>query len=38
VNLTLAFRNLTGDRVRLTSGSLSTGQELDLRLNWGFHY
>lgn len=38
VHLTLAFRNLTGERVRMTSGSLSTGQELDLRLNWGFHY
>jgi hypothetical protein len=38
VHLTLAFRNLTGDRVRLTSGALSPGQELNLRLNWGFHY
>ena len=38
VLFTLAWRNLTGDRVPLTAGSLSTGRELDLRLDWSFHY
>ena len=37
-NLSLAFRNLTGERTRLTSGALSTGQELDLRLHWSWVY
>jgi len=38
VHLTVAVRNLTGDRVRMTSGALSPGQELDLRLAWNFQY
>ncbi|MEN8006424.1 MAG: ECF transporter S component [Candidatus Krumholzibacteriota bacterium] len=38
VNLSLAFRNLTGDRTRMTAGALSPGQELDLRLHWDFRY
>jgi hypothetical protein len=37
-HLTIAVRNLTGDRVRMTGGALSPGREIDLRLNWGFHY
>jgi hypothetical protein len=37
-HLSLAFRNLTGEKTRLTAGSLSTGQELDLRLHWTFRY
>ena len=37
-NLSLAFRNLTGERTRLTSGALSTGQEMDLRLHWAWLY
>jgi hypothetical protein len=38
VNLTLAVKNVTGDRVQLTSGARSPGQELDLRLKWDFAY
>jgi hypothetical protein len=37
-HLSLAFRNLTGERTRLTSGALSTGQEIDMRLLWNFSY
>jgi outer membrane receptor protein involved in Fe transport len=37
-NLSLAIRNLTGEKVRLTAGAFSTGRELDLRLHWGFRY
>lgn len=37
-HLSLAFRNLTGERTRLTSGALSTGQEMDLRLYWAWVY
>jgi energy-coupling factor transport system substrate-specific component len=37
-NLSLAFRNLTGERTRMTAGALSTGQEMDLRLHWVFRY
>ena len=37
-NLSLAFRNLTGEKTRMTAGALSTGQELDLRLYWAFRY
>jgi len=37
-NLSLAFRNLTGEKTRMTAGALSTGQELDLRLHWAFRY
>ncbi len=37
-HLSLGFRNLTGERTRLTSGALSTGQELDLRLHWAWVY
>ena len=38
VNLSLAFRNLTGEKVQMTAGSYSPGQELDLRLHWEFRY
>ncbi len=37
-NLSLAFRNLTGERTQLTSGALSTGQEVDMRLYWAWVY
>jgi hypothetical protein len=37
-NLSLAFRNLTGERIPLTAGALGPGQELDLRLHWEFRY
>jgi outer membrane receptor protein involved in Fe transport len=37
-HLTVAVRNLTGDRVPLTAGASGPGREIDLRLNWGFHY
>jgi hypothetical protein len=37
-HLSLAFRNLTGERTRLTSGALSTGRETDMRLLWNFRY
>ncbi len=37
-NLSLAFRNLTGEKIRMTAGALSHGQELDLRLHWAFRY
>lgn len=35
-HLVLGMRNLAGDRQRLTSGSLSPGRELDMRLEWAF--
>jgi len=38
VNLSLAFRNLAGEKVRMTAGALSPAQELDLRLHWEFRY
>ena len=37
-DLSLAFRNLTGERTQMTSGAFSTGQELDLRLHWAWVY
>ncbi len=37
-NLSLAFRNLTGEKTRMTAGALSHSQELDLRLYWAFRY
>jgi hypothetical protein len=37
-NLSLAFRNLTGEKTRMTAGALSHEQELDLRLHWTFRY
>lgn len=37
-NLSLAFRNLTGEKTRMTAGALSHDQELDLRLHWTFRY
>jgi hypothetical protein len=36
-HLTMGFRNLTGQRQQLTSGALSPGMEMDLRLEWAFH-
>jgi hypothetical protein len=38
VNLSLAIRNLTGEKTRMTAGALSHDQEVDLRLHWAFHY
>ena len=38
VNLSLAFRNLAGEKARMTAGAFSPGQELDLRLHWEFRY
>jgi hypothetical protein len=38
VNLSVAMKNLTGQRTRMTAGALSEGQALDLRLYWKFHY
>lgn len=35
-HLVLGMRNLAGDRQRLTSGALSPGRELDMRLEWAF--
>jgi len=37
-DLSLAYGNLTGERTRLTSGALSSGQELDFRLHWAWTY
>ncbi len=37
-HLSLAFRNLTGERTQMTSGALSTGQEMDMRLHWSWVY
>ncbi len=37
-NLSLAIRNLTDEKTRMTAGALSPGQELDLRLHWTFRY
>ena len=38
VHLSLAIRNLTDQRNRLSAGAVSPGRELDLRLRWNFHY
>lgn len=35
-HLVLGLRNLAGERQRLTSGALSPGQEMDMRLEWAF--
>lgn len=37
-HISFGIRNLTGERTRLTSGALSTGQEIDLRLHWAWVY
>ncbi len=37
-HLSLNFRNVTNQRVRLSSGALSPGMEMDMRLNWTFLY
>lgn len=37
-HLSMNFRNLTDQRVRLSSAALSPGRELDLRLDWTFLY
>ena len=37
-HLSVGIRNLTGERVQMTSGAWSTGQELDLRLHWNWVY
>jgi hypothetical protein len=36
-HLVLGWRNLAGERQRLTSGALSPGREMDMRLEWAFH-
>jgi hypothetical protein len=38
VNLSVAMRNLTGERYQMTSGAKSDGQALDLRIHWKFRY
>jgi hypothetical protein len=35
-DLSLALRNLTAERFRLSAGALSDGRELRLRLHWTF--
>ncbi|MBK8166294.1 MAG: ECF transporter S component [bacterium] len=35
-HLVLGLRNLAGDQQRLTSGALSPGREMDMRLEWAF--
>ncbi|MFT5316060.1 MAG: hypothetical protein ACI9UK_001900, partial [Candidatus Krumholzibacteriia bacterium] len=37
-HVSLGIRNLSGERTRLTTGALSTGQEIDLRLHWAWVY
>lgn len=37
-DLCLAFRNLTGERTRLSAGTWSSGQEMDMRLQWSFRH
>lgn len=37
-NISLNFRNVTDQRVRLSSAALSPGREMDLRLHWVFLY
>ena len=37
-NISLNYRNVTDQRVRLSSGTLSPGREMDLRLHWVFLY
>jgi len=37
-HLSLGIRNLTGERIRLTSGARSAGQEMDTRLHWAWVY
>ncbi len=37
-NISLNFRNVTDQRIRLSSGTLSPGREMDLRLHWVFLY
>ncbi|MCP4573134.1 MAG: ECF transporter S component [bacterium] len=38
VELSLAFRNLQGERVPLSYLTNSSGQEVDMRLRWAFRY
>jgi hypothetical protein len=37
-NLSLAIRNLTGEKTPMTAGAWSTDLEFDFRLHWGFRY
>jgi len=37
-HLILGLRNLTGARQQLTSGAWSPGQEMDMRVEWGFRH
>jgi len=37
-NISMNFRNVTDQRVRLSSATLSPGREMDLRLHWIFLY
>ena len=36
-HLVVGLRNLTDQRQVLTSGALSPGMEMDMRLEWTFH-
>ncbi len=38
VHLSLALRNLTGERAAMSAGARSPGQETQLRLSWTFHH
>ena len=37
-HLSIAVRNLTDERTRLSGNTWSSGREIDLRLHWSFHY
>lgn len=37
-NLSMAFKNLTGERTQMSAGTWSAGQETDLRLMWSFRH
>ncbi len=37
-HLSLAFKNLTGERTQLSAGTWSSGQEMDMRLSWTFRH
>ncbi len=37
-DISVALRNLTGEKVQMTTNSWSTGQEFQWRLNWVFFY
>ncbi|MFO7610126.1 MAG: hypothetical protein R6X35_13225 [Candidatus Krumholzibacteriia bacterium] len=37
-HLSLAFRNLSGERTQLSTGTWSNGQEMEMRLHWSFRH